>query len=376
MYNLLSRIGSKVSREGFASLLTRIVGEFRSPTTALSRKALDFIYSGWGKKQILANKEVLAIYDLKASTAWISFDFAWFLFAAEIFAKKNSKTTFELVVIMDLGNYGKATALPEYRYSMLTHNMEWRIHNILVPLVGLCSACSKFSIVEKFNKPLSQFVVFPQGYNGVTYIPGMNYRFIFDNYYGLKLEGLRAPKIARDFVEKWMMEQKIDANAVAITIRDYPHDKSRNSNLRHWVKFARYVETAGFRPIFILDTETSLLKQKMLSGETIFLASSWNMAMRIALFEAAKLNVFPNNGPASLAQLSVTCNYIATGIVNKKSPQTTEKMFRERGLKVGQRKFFSHFSNAYQVLSWEDDSFDILKLEFEKFLDYLHQKVS
>ena len=88
---------------------------------------------------------------------------------------------------------------------------------------------------------------------------------------------------------------KIDA--VTITLREAKHHPNRNSNVAAWMKFAAILRGQGERVIFVRDTAHA--REPLEDFETC-LPASVDLAVRAALYESSKANLFSSNGPFML----------------------------------------------------------------------------
>lgn len=85
---------------------------------------------------------------------------------------------------------------------------------------------------------------------------------------------------------------------VTITLREAEHWPERNSNIKAWARFARYLEDRGQGVIVVRDTAKA--EEHFFDFETCPKASK-NLQFRQALYERASVNLFVDNGPAALA---------------------------------------------------------------------------
>ncbi len=367
---MLNRIYTVFQRDGLGGIISRIASEIRSPTTPITRNLLAGYHSFIStKKNHVDNDTLVAVYDLRVSSWGPSFDFAWFLLGAELAAQRQGLSKFEVWVMGDQMRPNPKNRNIDYEYVTRRENFLWRLWNILIPLTSLHSKCSGVSMLgseANIKTLLKDRFVYPPNYNGITYTPTM------DNVYNLAskatFEGLKAPEKGLEYIRAWLESHDIKRPIVTLTLRDYPYDTVRNSKIHDWINFAMYIRKKGFHPVFVPDTESAMAVKPELVEFTIFDAACWNLGLRISLYETAHLNVFANTGPAALAQLSKRANYIATCMVNEDSHQTKPQLFLERGMEIGQRHFFENFSDRYQVLSWKDDSENVLISEFEDFV--------
>ena len=148
----------------------------------------------------------------------------------------------------------------------------WRIENLLMPLARLA--------------PFVGNITLGDGIQHLSYgNPGRVMAPIF-----------RAPEHAKQIVEKC-----IPKNAVTITLRQSDFEPSRNTNLAEWVKVADWLVAEGYTPVFIPDAEADMRCDSEPTGHAEYLPASHNFAMRLALWEHAKLNLMTNSGPMLLA---------------------------------------------------------------------------
>ncbi len=88
---------------------------------------------------------------------------------------------------------------------------------------------------------------------------------------------------------------------VTITLREADHWPHRNSNLSAWFDFARYLEAKGERVIFVRDSAKADEPLTCYGDFTTYKPAAVDLNARLALYEAAKCNLFVSNGPWMLA---------------------------------------------------------------------------
>ena len=87
---------------------------------------------------------VTAVYDLEANP--ITFDFAYFLAAAELFALKKKKGKFTVLIIPPRDD---RIVDKIYRSAVDEENIKWRFENIILPLMNIYPECIGHSIILK-----------------------------------------------------------------------------------------------------------------------------------------------------------------------------------------------------------------------------------
>lgn len=112
----------------------------------------------------------------------------------------------------------------------------------------------------------------------------------------------KAPAHARSAMLKWLNIADEDARRpVTITLRETAHWTHRNSNIEAWLQFGRYLEDKGERVIFVRDTARAA--EPLIGFETCPEAAI-SLAMRMALVEQSKCNLYVSNGPCTLGYFS------------------------------------------------------------------------
>ena len=149
---------------------------------------------------------------------------------------------------------------------------------------------------------------------------------------------------------------------VTITLRECDHWPHRNSNMDAWMRFARYLEAQGEQVIFIRDTA----KVAEPLDFTTCPAASINLHDRIALYEAAKCNLFVSNGPGSLCVFGERPWLMFIELMEDGHPYevNTPTYFRE---KLGLEKGDQHpWSGPDQRIVWAPDTYENIVEAWEK----------
>jgi len=329
---------------------------------------LNSILNGFNKiffnDKCVNSNELIAVYDLNSSS--ISFDFAYFLAGADAFSIKHKKESFVVYIIKkDIGSLDSS----EYYRFVDRDNLEWRFENILIPLLGLypkCSGYSVFSDVDSAHRFINNTTTFPNHYS-LFYTPYMDYIEVRSLLKKYPFQGFRAPKQGLKHVRSWIENNNIRSEKiVTITIRQYGFDALRNSNIDEWIKFAMWVSSKGYTPVFIPDTDSCFNKDERLSNFLVFREACWNLGLRMAIYEESYLN-FVKDGPALIAQLNKNVRFINMQVAIEGTQQATKKSIKKSGQKIGKRKF--DFFNDFQIISWQIDTFENIINEFNMFLD-------
>jgi hypothetical protein len=173
---------------------------------------------------------------------------------------------------------------------------------------------------------------------------------------------LRSPTQARRYIDRWIATRLDGRRLITITIRDYLFMPARNSNIHAWAAFAKRLDSAKYFPVFVLDTERTLdpLPNALLGSE-ILREVSWNVWLRMALYESSYLNLGVNNGPLFMCMLNAQTRVLIFKIITPNVPQTTEELMSTLGFKIGRQ---IPFATPFQRLVWEEDDLETIEREF------------
>jgi len=308
---------------------------------------------------------ILAVYDLNSNTR--TFDFAYFLVGAECYARLNNHPSFHLIIIQHNPDVISMRNAEYVRANKDTQR--WRFENIILPLISLCPACVGHSYLPMSESLRTQFVdrhVYPLGYDG-HHIPGLDHANVCDLANQLDhFDGLCASPLAKTQIQRWKRHNKIENNVITITLRQYPHDPSRNSNLPEWIKFAHEIRMEGFEPVLVPDNYR-LFDNDDGGGCFVCREAALHMDLRAALYEDAQLNFFIPNGPTALGLLNRNVNYVEMNLLVSESQDSNADALHTRGTRIGQRSYFTVPSGSYQVLSWLTDVHENIRHEFDLF---------
>jgi hypothetical protein len=365
---LLISIFGKIYNNGPLWAFLRIRQEFRQPSfrfvadTIVAFKKINRTLKAILFKEESGAEYITAVYDLASSP--ITYDFAYFLAAAELFALKNKKSNFMVLFVPQRDDF---IVDKKYQSVIDAENIKWRFENIILPLMNIYPACIGHSVISKrsdVSEAIKGKFLYPEFYSESFYSVDY-YREVFASKN--KIVGFSASTQGKRYIESWKKFNKITDQFITITLRRYNYDAIRNSNVDEWVEFAKFISEKGFTPVFIPDTETCFEHDPRLNDFIVFEAPCWNLGIRMALYEKADLNFTTCNGPVAIAQLNKNAAVINMKVVTPGSMHAIAEVYKERGISVGQ-KTYGLFDDHYQVLSWKDDTFENICEEFNRFL--------
>ena len=366
----------RVRQRGVGWGFTRVSEELRRPTYPLSDEA------GWQVEKVRrlvrrtspsqrtspTGADVVAVYEYTAGN--ISFDFASFLVFAEAFARRHGKrTVFVVLAPRDEPRFPN----PELQAAYTVDSQEWRLTNILIPLMQLHPATVGYAIVPDargIEAFLDGALVYPPRLSS-TFSPLGPDEDVLPTMRATDFTGLRAPAQAVRYIDEWRKHVGITDPMVVITLRQRTYDPLRNSDVPQWLAFADWVRTQGYAPVFVTDTDAAWGHIDGLDDYVVMHEAPWNLRLRMALYQAAYVNLFFSNGPGALAWLNRDVNYVFFTPVNEASLHASTKAIEQFGLKVGQERYT--FAQPAQVMSWKTDTVENIRDEFLRIVTTINE---
>lgn len=176
-----------------------------------------------------------------------------------------------------------------------------------------------------------------------------------------------------EFINKYFHINKFKNKVITISIRDYPYIKSRNSNLKAWLKFAlKYKYEYDF--IFITDN-SNLKKYSHIEKEGFKILNniSWSIPLRAALYKCSFLNMSVGSGPIHLSLFQEGCKTLMFiknhKILEKKGYIQNISDYYQ--MKIGENRSFLEQDSKY---IWKNDTFKNIDNEFSIFLSNTRNK--
>jgi hypothetical protein len=361
-------IFQKLLKRGPLWILLEIKNQYKHPTYRFAISLIPKVirlerwFLGLFRKNEKSDEGyVIAVYDLNINP--VTFDFAHFLVLAEIFSNKIGRKGVFVIIVPGKGCLEKNQA---YSSIVDEDSIQWRIENIILPLINLFPACTGYTLLPdgtNVSDAVKGKLTYPENYDG-KYIPSPDWSELF--LVKSDFVGFRASPQGIKYIKLWKKNNKITGHIVTITLRSYGHDPRRNTNVDEWVKFAELIASEGFVPVFVLDTEVSFNHDPRLAPFIVFREPSWNLGLRMALIEEAYLNFFVSAGPVCLAVFSKKARCVVIVPLAEDSECATREFYENRGVRIGQRKY--DFGEDFQVLSWKEDTFENIREEFNEFL--------
>jgi hypothetical protein len=324
------------------------------------------------------NKDVLNVYyDLDLYP--ISYDVAYFLVAADIERRRLGLSKLHVIFArFSAEEYGDF--LSGTNSVVDAHSREWRFRNLAVAIPALLPATTGITVCVNRAQATEWLVrshhLFPSMASSLWRredLPAI-YRQVVS---GLRFDnggGLHAPQQALRYVGQWMDRHVGGRRPIVITLRQYQVDPDRNSDLAAWIAFARSLDPMVYAPIFIPDTDHVFdASRAVLEEFLVFEPASWNVELRMAVYELAYMNLMVNTGTGMLCALNARCSYIMFKLLVPNVHLASEVTIHNQGFEPGESP---RFALPHQKWVWEGDSFDIIRREFDSMCAVLAAKVS
>ena len=341
----------------------------RRPLTVALRRVLIAIrapfHRGKGIEAAWSRDCLQFVFDL--SSAPITYDFASYLAAAEL-ERRRRKLAGLVVLLVPAADGG----LRREQGSLALFDDEarrFRVRHIVLPILALLPAVRGYAVCgsrEQAEDILTDDPVrlYPSDYR--LYQPRQPHKRMVHDLHraGVPMWPMfQATPRACEFVAQFLAERAAGRRAIVITLRSSPHSPQRNSHVEDWLRFARELDPSLYMPIFVLDTEAAMAPRAPgLADYTICEAASWDVEVRMALAEAAWLNMAQMHGPMELCWYNERVRYIVFLEVGT-APENMPLYLAENGHNVG---FDFNFATVGQHIVWKPDLYENIIEAFKR----------
>jgi len=330
------------------------------------------------------DRPLYAFYDRAVSPD--GFDIVLFLYLAEIERLQRGYDSLHVVLVpKEKGSFIKQGEDLVYGTGRLKNVRAfdsdasvWYERNVLVPCCWLLSSCGKVSVLGSRAEVTELFGPFDKGVFPVGYSPDApreNYawsRVVNAVKTAAQLPSFRATATACDYVRPWLERKAAGRRPISITVRESFLQKDRNSSMGEWLNFARKLQADGFFPVFIRDTGVALEKPAAELAEfCIFAEGSWNLELRMALYELAYINMFTGGGPSVLAHYNRTVRLIRFQVLREGVFECSRQHLEADGLVFGQPL---PGATPYQITVWGEERYERMVQVFSQLQKQLEDE--
>jgi hypothetical protein len=313
-----------------------------------------------------------AFYDLQVAS--ITYNACWFAAAADLARRRRGLRRIHFVIVPGTkGGVREERAV--YEAAVDAAQRIWRVHNIVIPILTLVPSCAGYTVLpdrgaaEALRADAGERV-YPEYYE--LALPVSTHPSELLTLRSRELSGigvLRSSVQGLRYVERWMAPRLRGRRMISITLRDYSFMTARNSNIDAWTAFAGRLDPATYLPVFVLDTERTLDPlPARLEGFEVLREASWNVGLRMAVYESSYLTLGVNNGPLFLAAMNDRTRLLMFKMITPSVPQTTEEFLRQEGFQIGRQL---PFATPFQRVIWEDDVVEVIEREFEAMIAHI-----
>jgi hypothetical protein len=371
MSSIVGKIVYGLRTQGARYLVRAPFNEIAYPRLGVTQKIRDVIVavgdrfaSNRGLKNAWAQRCLQFIYDL--SVAPITFDFASYLAAAEV--ERRLRGLDGINVIFILGTHqGAREELPDYEAAVDATARLSRFRNILVPMLAFLPSVRSYAVCGDREQAAALIVndsaaIYPTDYR--LFLPRHPTKRVIHERAraGVPIWPMfRTTDSGRRFVAAFLEREARGRRPVVISLRNYGFSPERNSRNEDWIGFADQLDPALYAPIFVHDTETAMRSPPADFGRHICCqAATWNLEIRMALYEAAWLNMALMHGPMELCWYNERARYVLF-IATDTAHVNTHAALIENGHRIGTDL---DFAKPDQRIVWQRDDLDVLRRSF------------
>lgn len=312
------------------------------------------------------NRRVTLFYDFQVSP--VTFDVCWAVATAEFERRRLGLDAIEMVLVPG-GHRGYRSEDDEFERVVDIAARDRRVEAILKPVAGLAEGVevvthARSRLHATWIRVTRGCAVFPHAYWPALPRPTRP-RFLLEQARAGEQVDLpfRASPAALERVET-LLGDADSRRLIVVTLRQYSYMPRRNSNLAAWAAFARELDPAVWRIVFVPDTETAGAEPPAELSDFAFMGeASHDLALRMALYERAWLNMMVNNGPHLLCLFNARCRCLMFKLLTEDVPQTTPQFMRFLGFELGQTPTLAA---RFHRWVWEDDDLPVIRREFAR----------
>lgn len=221
-----------------------------------------------------------AVYDLKRAP--ITYDFVVFMVIVDCVRQLGGHDDIHLTIIAD-----QFRRITPRDHLLEDPEKQWRVKNCILDNVELLPTITRVELCK--TRP-DRTYDFPEG--TTPYTPAQLTRYV---------KAGADPKVLCAPASLWPPTGPY----ITLSLRQSWNFPARNVDHAEWFKFYEYLISKHHKVIVIPDMEDDLTKQDYKKYPwQIHLGASYDIRLRMALYEGAELNIASANGPAAMLFLS------------------------------------------------------------------------
>jgi len=279
---------------------------------------------------------VTAVYDLAYSPP--TYDFLTFLVEAERYRKREGFARID-VTFMPGPMWGfRDDQLPPD--AATRRGMLWRV---CVPMAKLLPSVRNVTVLEERAEVKNE--VFPPEYEEQRPLARYGAGFSRGAWQMLEASEYARRRAARLFPYPY----------ATISLRQASYWPERNSNIEAWLRVAAWLWRQDIWPVFIPDTEGAAPE-----GFGACEPAAWDLDLRAALYEGARVNLGVSNGPMTLLPF-LKARYLTFKILTPSATATTPEFLAAHGFAPGD----SPGGDGRWV--WAEDDYETIIEQLQEF---------
>jgi hypothetical protein len=316
-----------------------------------------------GKKEEKNQDYLICIYD--CAMLPVTFNIVEFLAVYNYIAMKSKRKFYLVIIDSDLV---KETKVRDIDSCLGTASHLYRMRNLLPPLVELFPENAGYSIIKNrqhYQSLIGNKEVFPKKYTPNAYLSN-NVDLAEYADAGRGVAKIRSTDYAKRLIKNIL--GPIEKDLITITLRRSNFDPARNSDLVEIEKFIRFIKSMGLSIVAIPDVDNPK-EYAPIKEEDICSALAFNIDLRVATYELAKINFFASNGPAILSSMSASeCVTVLMNVYNPNSIVDTPENYKLAKTIPGDPYFWYNKFSRNVVLP---DTYENLKTTFLEVLEQI-----
>ena len=312
-------------------------------------------------------------YDL--ACAPVTFDFASYLAAAEL--ERRERDLDGLVVVFVPGPHdGFRKEALDYEDVVPLPARQWRVRHILQPMLTLLPTVQGHVVCSTREQaaalvPAVDDALYPSDYR--IWMPRLP---IKRSLHERAARGgeiwpmFSATEGAKQYVVEFLARVANGRRVLVITLRESRAAAARNSRLEDWAAFLRGLDRTRYCPVLVRDTEALGSEPPgILDDELFYPAAALDLDIRMALYEAAWLNLAVMHGPMELCWYNHRVRY-AVFLQPDADPTSSPDSIREGGQPFGTDLAFA---TPFQRVVWEADTAASISATFVHMVQLLEE---